>query len=205
MTKNPPSSTGALFPAGTIPVLVLDACVLFRIVDTDTLLSLGEYGLIRPVWSPTIEEEWVRNLSRKRPLLAAAIEERARAMNRAFPTATVSTSPTSAVPHTAAGHTHKKDIHVVATAFASSADAVVTHNRSDFDQGTLAAHGLIIVAPDDVAEWLLRFEDRPRTCAALRAQRLRKKNPAQRPRVFIQTLEDNGFPKTTRLLVPGDL
>ena len=87
---------GPLLTPGALPVLVLDACVLSRMIDTDTLPSLGQAGLVLPVWSPTIESEWRRNLLMSRPELQEAIAKRAHTMNEFFPDACVLTPPPTA-------------------------------------------------------------------------------------------------------------
>ncbi len=205
MTRRPPAVVGALFAPGTIPTLVLDACVLYRIFDTDILLSLADADLLTPAWSAAIETEWVRNLCRNRPGLCASIRARARSMNRAFSAASVPPVAPAPAHAVAAGTTDAKDLHVVVTALTIGADAIVTYDLSDFDHDTLAAVGVIVVTPDDIVDWLLRFEDRPGTCNALRTQRQRMQKPARTPAGFIQSLADNGFVSAARILRPGDL
>ena len=41
-------------------VVLCDANVLYSILLTDLVLSLGEAGLYRPRWTNEIHEEWIR-------------------------------------------------------------------------------------------------------------------------------------------------
>jgi PIN domain len=43
----------------------LDTCVLLRPYLCDTLLSIAEAGVYRPLWSPTVMTELERNLARR--------------------------------------------------------------------------------------------------------------------------------------------
>lgn len=44
---------------------VLDANVLYSYPLTTVLLELAEARLYRPIWSPDIHDEWMRNLKKK--------------------------------------------------------------------------------------------------------------------------------------------
>ena len=51
-------------PAG-VTELFLDTCVLLKSYLCDTLLSIAEAGVYRPLWSPTVMTELERNLARR--------------------------------------------------------------------------------------------------------------------------------------------
>lgn len=50
------------------PVVLCDANVLYSILMTDLILSLGEAGLFRPRWTNEIHEEWIRNVLEDQPV-----------------------------------------------------------------------------------------------------------------------------------------
>jgi len=70
---------------------VLDACVLVPIAQADTLLSLADAGLYRPLWSERILEETIRALETIHPAMreTGAARRRAAVMNQAFDDACV--------------------------------------------------------------------------------------------------------------------
>jgi hypothetical protein len=70
-----------------LPVF-LDTCVLLRPYLCDTLLSVAEAGVYRPLWSPMVMTELERNLGR-RGLNEKQIRHRLDQMNGAFPDALV--------------------------------------------------------------------------------------------------------------------
>lgn len=70
--------------------VVLDACVLYPAPIRDILLSLAAEGLFIAKWSDIIQDEWLRNLLRKRAdLKKEQLEQTVKAMNQAFPDANV--------------------------------------------------------------------------------------------------------------------
>jgi hypothetical protein len=62
----------------------LDTCVLLKPYLCDTLLSIAEAGVYRPLWSPMVMAELERNLAR-RGLEEKRITHRLEQMNEAFP------------------------------------------------------------------------------------------------------------------------
>jgi hypothetical protein len=68
-------------------VALLDACVLYPAPVRDLLLSVADEGLFNPVWSQTIQDEWINNLLQNRQdLKRENLIETTRAMNNAFST-----------------------------------------------------------------------------------------------------------------------
>ncbi|MEM1351168.1 MAG: PIN domain-containing protein [Pseudomonadota bacterium] len=125
--------------------IVIDACVLYPTVMREMLLGAAQTGAFEPFWTERILEEWAR-AARK---IGPKGEPQARAeivMARAsFPAATVS------VPQGLAARLwlpDENDVHVLAAAVASSADAIMTLNAKDFPKGTLAEEGLTRLEPD---------------------------------------------------------
>jgi predicted nucleic acid-binding protein len=126
-----------MFPA------FLDTCVLLRPYLCDTLLSVAEAGVYRPMWSPTVMNELARNLA-KRGLDEKQIKHRADQMNRAFPDAMVSGYEALVGEMT----NHPKDRHVLAAAVQGRAEALVTENIRDFPPESLRRYDIAAVSQD---------------------------------------------------------
>ena len=127
--------------------VVLDACVLYSAPLRDFLLYLAQQKLYKPRWSDRINDEWIRNVLKKRPDLDRRSFDRLRfMMNDTFPRANVKgferLSKGLSLPDA-------DDIHVLAAAIKSNADFIVTFNLKDFPSKELAKHGLKVAHPDD--------------------------------------------------------
>lgn len=111
----------------------------------DLLLGCAARGLYQPRWSARILEEWARATVK----LGAAQEAAARAdialMQAAFPGCSVQPAPAIesrlVLPD-------PNDLHVLAVAIQSQADAIITFNAKDFPRHTLADEGLDRRDPD---------------------------------------------------------
>lgn len=125
--------------------VVLDACVLFPPVLRDILLGAGRAGLFRPLWSERILEEWARATRRLGPAEEAAARGAAARMRAEDPAAMVPPAPEveARLRLPDAG-----DAHVLATAIAGGADAILTGNAADFPRRILAAEGVGRRDPD---------------------------------------------------------
>ena len=125
--------------------IVLDACVLYPTVLRQIVLGAAQAGLFTPLWSDRILEEWAR-ATRK---LGAGAETQARGevalIRAAFPKAAIAArSDIEArllLPD-------PNDTHVLATAIAGHADAILTFNASDFPRHVLAEEGILRRDPD---------------------------------------------------------
>ncbi|MDR0592695.1 MAG: PIN domain-containing protein [Bifidobacteriaceae bacterium] len=125
----------------------LDANALVPVALADTILRAAEEGLFAPKWSEKVEGEAKEAIASIHPDLSPSrIESRFKAMNSAFPDACVhGWEPLVgqiALPDA-------DDRHVVAAAWLSRADAIVTANMADFPEAALAGCGLHAVNPDD--------------------------------------------------------
>jgi predicted nucleic acid-binding protein len=124
---------------------VLDACVLYPTVLREILQGAGAAGLYQPVFSDRILREWVLATAKLGPTAPAIAEGEAAMLRAAFPRALVRE------------HTEiearlilpdPNDRHVLATAIASGADAIVTFNAQDFPGHVLAAEKITRRDPD---------------------------------------------------------
>lgn len=132
---------------------VLDACVLFPTVQRELLLAVADRGLLVPLWSARLLEEWARAAARH----GAEVEAQARgqiALLRArYPGAEQPPHPGLErrlwLPDPA-------DIHVLAVAVGASADVIVTVNARDFPRNVLAEEGVSRADPDGLLLGLMR-------------------------------------------------
>lgn len=124
---------------------VLDACVLYPPIMRELLIGAAERGLFHPVWSARILEEWVRATAKLGPIAQAQARGAAVVLAAQMPQAMQDPAPgLEARLHLP----DENDIHVLAVAVASGADAIVTLNAADFPRGVLAGEGLERRDPD---------------------------------------------------------
>ncbi len=123
---------------------VLDACVLYPTVLRQILLGVAGRGLIQPVWSERLLEEWHRAAARnggKQDAVIATAE--AAAAKARFPDAM--NVPGDEAP---LWLPDPADIHVLAIAIASGAGTIITMNLRDFPTRDLSPHGITALHPD---------------------------------------------------------
>jgi len=143
---------------------MLDACVLFPNVLRDSLLTLAEHELFRPLWSSAVLAEVRRNVLAKRSVDASAFDRTLALMNRAFDGANVegweSLVAGLELPD-------RDDRHVLAAAIAGDAQSIVTFNLKDFPAHQLEPHHVDAIHPDSFLLDLLDLAP-GRTLVALR-------------------------------------
>ena len=121
-----------------------DTCVLFKAYVCDSILTIAESGLFRPLWSEHVLKELAHNLVR-RGMTDAQVEHRIDQMSKYFPDATVSgyEDVIDAMAN------DPKDRHVLAAAVRGGAELLVTENLRDFPQSALKTYDLEAVNQDD--------------------------------------------------------
>ncbi|MHA7886902.1 RSP_2648 family PIN domain-containing protein [Roseicyclus sp.] len=137
---------------------VIDACVLYPTVLREIVLGVARAGLIAPLWSDRLLEEWARTAARHGGAADAALARgEIAALSAAFPGARIAHDPAT---EAALWLPDAGDIHVFATALAGGAEAIITLNLRDFPRSELAPHGVEAVHPDAClsALWLQRPE-----------------------------------------------
>jgi predicted nucleic acid-binding protein len=158
--------------------VLLDTCVLLKSYLCDSLLSIAEEGVYRPLWSDHVLAELRRNLL-KAGAKQEAVEHRLAQMTIYFPDARV----TSYEELISSMTNHPKDRHVLAAAVAGRADILVTENLKDFSPAAVADFGITVARQDDFLSGLLdlypdavldalrrqasRYRREPRTLLAL--------------------------------------
>ncbi|MEX0329083.1 MAG: RSP_2648 family PIN domain-containing protein [Ruegeria sp.] len=124
---------------------VLDTCVIYPTVMREMLLGAAKLGHFTPVWSARILEEWARAARKIGPDGEAQARAEIALTRSNWPNAIQPPAPGLEqrlwLPDTA-------DIHVLATAVASSADVIVTVNAKDFPKNILAEEGVERRDPD---------------------------------------------------------
>jgi predicted nucleic acid-binding protein len=125
--------------------VVLDACVLVPTVLRQMLLGAAAVEAFEPVWSARILEEWARATRRLPEGAEPVARSEIATVRMVWPQAEVEVPEdlveTLSLPDPA-------DRHVLATAIAGRAEALLTLNRADFPTRTLARHGIVLREPD---------------------------------------------------------
>ena len=124
---------------------VLDACVLYPTVLREILQGAGEAGLYQPVFSDRILREWVLATAKLGPEAPVIAEGEAVGLRAAFPRGLERAHPEIEARLILPD---PNDRHVLASAIASGADAIVTFNAQDFPGHVLAAEGIARRDPD---------------------------------------------------------
>lgn len=177
---------------------VLDACVLYPVSVADALISLAVAGLYAAKWTTAIEDEWIRNLVRKRPELQGSLDQRRDDMRCAVPDWEVSADASQALV-TCLRLPDPDDVHVLAAAITGHADCIVTTNLRDFPDALLRPYGIEAIHPDDFLVAQLDLDEFT-ALAAFRDMRARKKKPALNAEDFAHALERNGLVATASRL-----
>jgi predicted nucleic acid-binding protein len=124
---------------------VLDACVLYPTILREILQGAAEAGLFQPVFSDRILREWVLATAKLGPAAPVFAEAEATLLRTAFPRGIVREHPEIEARLILPD---PNDRHVLATAIASGADAIVTFNAQDFPGHVLAAEKVSRRDPD---------------------------------------------------------
>jgi len=173
--------------------VVLDACVLFPNVLRDSLLTLAEHDLFRPLWSEAILEEVRRNVIAKRHVDQSAFDRTLALMNNSFDGALVENWEPVVIELELPD---RDDRHVLAAAIAGGAQAIVTFNLADFPNRQLQPHHIDAVHPDTFL--LDQLDLGPtRVLSALTRQAQRFRNPAMDLGGLLARLERCGVPDFT--------
>jgi predicted nucleic acid-binding protein len=180
--------------------VVLDACTLFPMLVRDVLLTLADHELFNPKWSPRIREEWTRNLATRlmatqpSPEVPHQVTRIATAVDRAFPDACLAVELAECEN---VAPVDAKDRHVVMTALAAQADAIITFNLSDFAASYLRDSLQIeVIHPDDFIMDLVDLNEK-RAVAAFRELRGRKKRPPWNVPELIRRLGEAGLAQSS--------
>ncbi|BDW85860.1 PIN domain-containing protein [Roseicyclus marinus] len=125
---------------------VIDACVLYPTVLREIVLGVARAGLIEPLWSDRLLEEWARTAARHGGAVDEALARGdIAALALAFPKARLPADPGLEarlwLPDSG-------DVHVLATAITGQAEAIITLNLRDFPARELMGQGVRALHPD---------------------------------------------------------
>lgn len=126
---------------------VLDTCVIYPTVMREMLLGAARLGHFTPVWSAHILEEWARAAIKLGPTGEAQARAEIALVRANWPASETAPAPGVEarlwLPDAA-------DIHVLASAVASSSDLIVTVNAKDFPRHLLREEGVDRIDPDSL-------------------------------------------------------
>ena len=177
---------------------VIDACVFYRMLNTDVLMSLCVRGLFAAKWSERIENEWVGHLSNNKPEKKVQILQRRDLMRDAVPdwavddAAIATLEPVLQIPDL-------NDRHVLAAAIVGHADCIVTEDKHGFGVGIADQYGIEIIDTDTFIINQMDL-DEYEALAALKAMRHRWINPKATPEEFCNRFEKNKLLLTAQRL-----
>jgi hypothetical protein len=139
------------------PGLVLDACILMSGLLRPLLLNLAHVGLLMPLWTDKIGQEWQRNAARLWPIEPELLKNEWQLMQEQFPHSNMGDVTEFEVD---LRHTDRKDKHVAATGIAGVAKhvaqpiSVLTWNLKDFSRSELRKQQLGLIDPDRLlSQW----------------------------------------------------
>lgn len=139
------------------PGLVLDACILMSGLLRPLLLNLAKAGLLVPLWTDKIGQEWQRNAARLWPIEPELLKKEWQLMQEQFPHSNMGDVTEFEAD---LRHTDRKDKHVAATGIAGVAKqvaqpiSVLTWNLKDFSRSELRKQQLGLIDPDRLlSQW----------------------------------------------------
>ncbi|MFD2739411.1 RSP_2648 family PIN domain-containing protein [Sulfitobacter aestuarii] len=124
---------------------MIDTCVLYPTVMREMVLGAARAGLLVPLWSERILEEWRLAAAKLGALGVAQAEAELALLRRDWPKAIC---PPASGLESRLYLPDANDLHVLAIAINASADAIMTLNAKDFPRDVLAEEGLERVEPD---------------------------------------------------------
>ncbi len=176
--------------------VVLDACVLYPTVLREILLGVARTGLFAPLWSDRILEEWARATRKLGPAAEAQARGEIALVRLAFPMAAVPPRPDIEARLLLPD---ENDIHVLATAIASHADAIVTFNAADFPRHILAEEGLARRDPDGFL-WEIWSHHPDAVAGAVEAVRAEASRLSGTPQPMRALLKRAGLPRLAKAI-----
>lgn len=139
------------------PGLVLDACILMSGLLRPLLLNLAHAGLLVPLWTDKIGQEWQRNAARLWPIEPELLKKEWQLMQEQFPHSNMGDVTEFEVD---LRHTDRKDKHVAAAGIAGVSRqvaqpiSVLTWNLKDFSRSELRKQQLGLIDPDRLlSQW----------------------------------------------------
>lgn len=174
-----------------------DACTLYPAPLRDLLMQLSLTTIFRAHWSNQVHEEWIFNLLKKNSKLKREQLERVKnLMNKYAPDSLVEgyefLIDSIVLPDL-------NDRHIVAAAYHSRSDVIVTFNLKDFPEKNLVKYNLRAQHPDDFL--IHTFDLNPQlVISAIREIRQRLRNPPKSKKEYLDILRRQNIPKFVDLI-----
>ncbi|WP_126976778.1 RSP_2648 family PIN domain-containing protein [Frigidibacter oleivorans] len=175
---------------------LLDACVLYPTVLRELLFGVARAGLVTPLWSDRIAEEWARAAARLGPGQEVLARGEIVAADLAFPQARVPLPPGAEEP---LDLPDRNDRHVLAAAIAGRADCLVTLNLRDFPRRAMAPAAIDAIHPDEFL-LLLRADDRQTVDAVAEAVRAEAERLSGQPQPMRALMKRAKLPRFGKAL-----
>ncbi|MCP5074191.1 MAG: PIN domain-containing protein [Rhodobacteraceae bacterium] len=176
--------------------VLLDACVLFPSVLREMLLGVADAGLMQPLWSARILEEWHRAAIRHGPEAARVAEGEITLLRALRPESLIDVCNSDLdgllLPDA-------NDVHVLAAAIKGRADELLTANLRDFPTRILGQHGVLRRDPDGFLLEIAHAE--PDTVSTI-GQKIAAKASAMdgTPKDLRKMLRKTGLPRLGKFL-----
>jgi len=182
----------------SVPIVILDACVLYPAPLRDLLMNLVLTGLFKAKWTNMINEEWIRNVLKQRPDLTRRQLERTRDLMNSHAIDSLVDDYENLIPNIILPD--PADRHVLAAAIKSQASLIVTYNLKDFPLSSIKQYGIKAIHPDNFVTEL--FLNSPEKVMA-RVERLRSglKNPPLTRVKYLRVLVQQKLEKFTQALL----
>ena len=181
----------------SVPIVVLDACVLYPAPLRDLLMRLAVHGMIQAKWSEKIHEEWMTAVLRERTDLTREKLQRTRELMDKHAQNCLVTGYERHMAELTLPDVN--DRHVLATAIESEAAAIVTWNLSDFPKGIVGSHGIEVWTPDELLMKLLT-EDQDLVIQVMSEHRASLKNPPKSAGDYLDTLAQQRLVRAVALV-----
>lgn len=180
-----------------VPVVVLDACVLYPAPLRDLFMRLAVHGMIQAKWSEKIHHEWMTAVLRERVDLTREKLQRTRELMDKH----AQDSLVRGYERHMANLTlpDVDDRHVLATAMECEADAIVTWNLADFPKSIVGSCGIEVWTPDDLLMNLLG-KKHEMVIQVMHEHRATLKNPPKSAEDYLDTLNQQKLVRTVAMV-----
>jgi len=181
----------------SLPVAVLDACILYSALLRDLLMRLAGKSIYFPKWTEQIHHEWIENVLQNRPELSRAKLERTRQLMELHAADSLVTGYEALIPHLILPDVN--DRHVLAAAVTAQASLIITYNLSDFPKRALQPYGIAAQHPDVFLSSL--FDTEPTAfLEALQEMLHALQNPPRTLEQHLDVMSEQGLHKTVERL-----
>ena len=174
-------------------IVVYDANVLYSASLRDFLVELALTSVFEARWTEEIHSEWMRNVLQNRPDITLEQVTRTKNLMNAHVKNCLVTGYEEIIPQLQLPDLC--DRHVLAAAIRASASVIVTFNLRDFPTQVLQPYDIDAQHPDMFILDLLDFASEA-VCKAAERQRSRLRNPPKTPDEYLETLINQGLPRT---------